>query len=67
MLLVLSLPVMDVVEQDRRSEERTGTRSSPGSVTACDLQPGMALPTVDAVEQAGWSEEQTGACAPRDL
>ncbi|XP_066374858.1 uncharacterized protein [Miscanthus floridulus] len=50
-----------------RSEERTGTHSSPGSVTVRDLQPGTALPAVDAVEQAGRSEEQTGARAPRDL
>ena len=65
--LVSSLPVVDVAEQGRRSEERTSTRSWPGSVTARDLPPGTALPAVDAVEQAGRSEEQTGACAPHDL
>ena len=65
--LVLSLPVVDMAEQGGRSEERTGTRSSPGSVTTRDLQLGTALPTVDVVEEASQSEEQTGARAPRDL
>ena len=48
--LVPSPPVVDVAEQGGRSEERTGTRSSTGSVTACDLQPGTALPAADAVK-----------------
>ena len=48
--LVPSLPIVDVAEQGGRSEEWTGTRLSPGSVTARDLQPGMALLAVAAVE-----------------
>jgi len=65
--LVSSLPMVDVAEQGGRSEERTGTRSSLGSVTIRDLQPGTALPATDAVEQAGQSKEQTGARALCDL